>query len=341
MIFEQLFDPSTSTYTYLLGDEESRDAILIDPVLEQVERDLERLRAHGLTLAYCVDTHIHADHVTGAGTLRARTGCLTAVCASTGVACADHPLRTGDQLRFGRHQLEVRHTPGHTNGCATYVVRDSDRTLVFTGDTLFIGGCGRTDFQQGDPATLYRSVHEQIYTLPDDAIIYPGHDYNGQTHSTVAHEKTHNARLKLDISEAQFIAIMDELKLGMPKKIKVAVPANMGCGLPKVTPSGAVKEMDPAQVSDLAAYRIVDVREPHEWTGEHGCIESANRLPQGDVPQTAEAWARDLRLLIVCRSGRRSRNVGEILVEMGFTDVSNLTGGMIAWNEHHQGGPTS
>ena len=157
----------------------------------------------------------------------------------------------------------------------------------------------------------------------------------------MAHEKTHNARLKLDISEAQFIAIMDELKLGMPKKIKVAVPANMGCGLPKVTPSGAVKEMDPAQVSDLAAYRIVDVREPHEWTGEHGCIESANRLPQGDVPQTAEAWARDLRLLIVCRSGRRSRNVGEILVEMGFTDVSNLTGGMIAWNEHHQGGPTS
>ena len=221
------------------------------------------------------------------------------------------------------------------------MVRDADRTLVFTGDTLFIGGCGRTDFQQGDPATLYRSVHEQIYSLPDDAIIYPGHDYNGQTHSTVAHEKAHNARLKLDISEDQFIAIMNELKLGMPKKIKVAVPANMGCGLPKAKPSGAVKEVNPVQITDLAAYRIVDVREPHEWTGEHGCIESATRLPQGDVPHTAEDWARDGRLLIVCRSGRRSRDVGELLVGMGFTDVSNLTGGMIAWNEHHQGGPTS
>ena len=341
MIFEQLFDPSTSTYTYLLGDEESRDAILIDPVLEQVERDLERLRAHGLTLAYCVDTHIHADHVTGAGTLRARTGCLTAVCASTGVDCADHPLRTGDRLRFGRHRLEVRHTPGHTNGCATYVVRDADRTLVFTGDTLFIGGCGRTDFQQGDPATLYRSVHEQIYTLPDDAIIYPGHDYNGQTHSTVAHEKAHNARLKLDISEDEFIAIMGGLKLGMPKKIKVAVPANMGCGLPEADPSPEVKELGPAQITDLDAFHLIDVREPHEWTGEHGCIGQATKLPQAAVPEAAQSWERGQPLLIVCRSGRRSREVAALLTRMGFTDVSNLTGGMIAWNNHHQGGSSS
>lgn len=337
MIFEQLFDPETSTFTYLLADDDSMDAILIDPVLEHVERDLARIEALNLNLVYCVDTHIHADHVTGAGTLRARTGCLTAVCASTGVDCADHPLRTGDQLRFGRHQLEVRHTPGHTSGCASYVVRNGDQTLVFTGDTLFIGGCGRTDFQQGDPATLYRSVHEQIYSLPDDAIIYPGHDYNGQTHSTVGHEKAHNARLKLDISEAAFIQIMSELKLGMPKKIKEAVPANMGCGLSDTDTSGAVREVYPAQISALDAYHLVDVREPHEWTGELGCIPEATKLPQGDVPAAVELWDRSQPLLIVCRSGRRSRNIGEALIGMGFTDVSNLTGGMIAWNQHHQG----
>ena len=338
MIFEQLFDPETSTYTYLLADEHSKDAILIDPVLEQVERDLERLSTLGLNLAYCVDTHVHADHVTGAGTLRARTGCLTAVAASTGVICADHPLRTGDQLRFGQHQLEVRHTPGHTNGCASFVVRDGARTLIFTGDTLFIGGCGRTDFQQGDPATLYRSVHEQIYSLPDDAIIYPGHDYNGKTHSTVGHEKANNDRLRLDISEDEFIEIMRDLKLGMPKKIKVAVPANMGCGLPAGVASEAVKEVSPSQITDLDAYHLVDVREPHEWTGEHGNITQATKLSQGDVPAAAEAWDRGQALLLVCRSGRRSRSVGEILVGMGFSNVSNLTGGMIAWNEQH-GGP--
>jgi len=338
VIFEQLFDPETSTYTYLLADEDSRDAILIDPVLEQVDRDMERLSQLNLSLAYCIDTHIHADHVTGAGTLRTRTGCLTAVCATTGVSCADHPLHNGDHLRFGRHQLEVRHTPGHTNGCASYVVRDGDSTLVFTGDALFIGGCGRTDFQQGDPATLYRSVHEQIYSLPDDAIIYPGHDYNGQTHSTVGHEKTHNARLKLDISEAEFIQIMEDLNLGMPKKIKMAVPANMGCGLTTGESSGLVKEIGPAAVGDLSSYHLVDVREPQEWEGEHGCIAEATKLPQGDVPEAAKTWDHSEALLIVCRSGRRSRNVGELLVSMGFTDVSNLTGGMIAWNEHHQGG---
>lgn len=337
MIFEQLFDPQSSTYTYLLADEETRDAILIDPVLEQVERDLGRLGELNLNLAYCVDTHVHADHVTGAGILRTRTGCLTAVCASAGVNCADHPLRSGDQLRFGRHQLEVRHTPGHTSGCASYVVRDGEQTLVFTGDTLFIGGCGRTDFQQGDPATLYRSVHEQIYSLPDDAVIYPGHDYNGQTQSTVGHEKAHNARLKLDISEDEFIKIMNDLDLGMPKKIKEAVPANMGCGLPEAPKTGEVKEVEPAQVNNLGDYHLVDVREPHEWVGELGSIDVATKLPQGDVSEAARGWNRTDALLIICRSGRRSRNVGDILVDMGFTDVSNLTGGMIAWNDHRGG----
>jgi glyoxylase-like metal-dependent hydrolase (beta-lactamase superfamily II) len=228
MLFHQLFDPETSTYTYLLADEDTREAVLIDPVREQVERDLAVLAERGLRLAYILETHVHADHVTGASTLRARTGARTAVSRRGGAPCADILVDHGDVLRFGAHALEVRATPGHTDGCVTYVT--DDHRMAFTGDALLIRGCGRTDFQQGDARTLYRSVHRQIFSLPDECAVYPAHDYQGRTRTTVGEEKALNPRLGGGKTEDEFADIMENLDLAQPRQIHVAVPANSRCG---------------------------------------------------------------------------------------------------------------
>ena len=211
MIFRQLFHQETCTYTYLLADELSREAVLIDPVIESIKRDLRLLDELGLKLIYSLDTHVHADHITASGMLRERTGARSGVSAQAGVACADQQLAHGDRLAFGRYELEVRSTPGHTAGCVTYVLDEGSKVMAFTGDALFVRGCGRTDFQQGDAATLYRSVHDQIYSLPADAVIYPGHDYKGHTSSTVAEEWQHNPRLNRKVDRATFVELMDEL----------------------------------------------------------------------------------------------------------------------------------
>lgn len=232
MLFRQLMDPETSTWTYLLADEEAKEAVLIDPVIEQVERDLTLLSELGLTLVCALDTHVHADHVTALGTLRARTGCATGISARAGTAgCSDRLLREGDRVSFGRYALEVLETPGHTDGCVSYVT--ADRAMVFTGDALLIRACGRTDFQQGDARALYRSVRGKIFSLPDGAAVYPGHDYKGRTVSSVGEEKRWNPRLGLSRTEDEFVAIMADLKLAYPKKIDVALPANLQCGVPK------------------------------------------------------------------------------------------------------------
>jgi glyoxylase-like metal-dependent hydrolase (beta-lactamase superfamily II) len=228
MIFRQLFDRETSTYTYLLGDEETRTAALIDPVLEQVDRDLQFLDELGLKLAYVLETHVHADHVTAASVLRERTGARTVVSARAGAACADVTARDGDIIRLGNLSIEVRETPGHTNGCLTYVT--GDHQYAFTGDALLIRGCGRTDFQEGDSGTLYRSVHDKIFTLPDTCAIYPGHDYKGRTRSSVGEEKKHNPRLGGGKNVEEFIVIMNDLNLAPPKRIAISVPANQNCG---------------------------------------------------------------------------------------------------------------
>ncbi len=341
MLFRQLFDPETSTFTYLLADKESGEAILIDPVADQIDRDFRLLQELNLNLKFCLDTHVHADHVTGAGRLREKTGCETGVSASAGVGCADHGLQHGDTFAFGNHRLEVRATPGHTGSCLTFVVHNNDQILAFTGDTLFIRGCGRTDFQQGDAKSLYRSVHEQIFSLPGDTKIYPGHDYNGHQFSTVAEEKAHNPRLNVSITEAEFVDIMDNLNLGLPKKIHVAVPANLGCGVESNDDTDRrpnTFDVHPSNVEPLDAWRIVDVREPHEWSGEYPSIVGAEQIPQGDVEKIAAEWSRDERLLIVCRSGRRSTTVTKMLIDKGFRDVSNLSGGMIAWTESTKDG---
>uniref|UniRef100_A0A480KNE9 Persulfide dioxygenase ETHE1, mitochondrial n=3 Tax=Sus scrofa TaxID=9823 RepID=A0A480KNE9_PIG len=227
ILLRQLFEPKSCTYTYLLGDRESREAILIDPVLETAHRDAQLVKELGLRLLYAVNTHCHADHITGSGLLRSLLpGCQSVISRLSG-AQADLHIEDGDSIRFGRFALETRASPGHTPGCVTFVL--NDQSMAFTGDALLIRGCGRTDFQQGCAKTLYHSVHERIFTLPGDCLIYPAHDYNGLTVSTVEEERTLNPRLTLSCEE--FVKVMDNLKLPKPQQIDFAVPANMRCGV--------------------------------------------------------------------------------------------------------------
>ena len=229
MIFRQLFDLETSTYSYLLADAETHEAVLIDPVLEKLERDTSLLSELGLRLLYTLETHVHADHVTAASRLRDALGSKVAVGAASGVRNADLLLRDGERLRFGRRELEVRATPGHTSGCVSYVAAESG--MAFTGDALLIRGCGRTDFQEGDARTLFRSIRERIFSLPDATLLYPAHDYTGRYVTTVGEEKRWNRRLGLAVSEPRFVELMAELKLAYPKRIDVAVPSNLQSGV--------------------------------------------------------------------------------------------------------------
>ncbi len=224
MIFRQLFDRATSTYSYLIGDSETGAAVLIDPVLEQIERDLKLIRELGLTLNYALDTHVHADHITANGRLRELTACRTGVSSGANVACADLSLEGGQKLPLGNYAIDVIATPGHTDGCLSFLIGNR----VMTGDSLFIRGCGRTDFQAGDPGQLYDSITAKLFTLPDETQVYPGHDYHGHTVSTIGEEKRFNPRLTL--SRDDFIAYMAGLNLPNPKLIMEAVPANQSCG---------------------------------------------------------------------------------------------------------------
>jgi glyoxylase-like metal-dependent hydrolase (beta-lactamase superfamily II) len=227
--FRQLVDPATSTYTYLLADPVTRDAVIIDPVREQLDRDFAELQRLNLRLQSILETHVHADHVTGAAALQDRTGAETVVSRHGGAPCADRQVDDGDRIIFGNEVIRVVATPGHTPSCVTYHWRDR----VFTGDALFIGGCGRTDFQGGDAATLYRSVTQKLFTLPEETLIFPGHDYNGRWVSSIGQERAINPRLGGAKSEADFVALMEALDLPEPKRIHEAVPATQRCGRPE------------------------------------------------------------------------------------------------------------
>jgi glyoxylase-like metal-dependent hydrolase (beta-lactamase superfamily II) len=226
MIFRQLFEPASSTYTYLLGCPRTRRAVLIDPVLEEVDRYVALLAELDLTLVYTLETHLHADHVTAAAALRDRLGSRCAIHRDAGAPGACLLVSDGVVLGVGDLAIEVRETPGHTSGCVSYVVGDR----VFTGDALLIGGCGRTDFQGGDPGRLYDSLHARIFSLPPDTLVFPAHDYKGRTVSTVREELATNARLGSGRTREEFIAIMNNLNLPSPKQIDRAVPANRRCG---------------------------------------------------------------------------------------------------------------
>ncbi|MBL1202166.1 MAG: MBL fold metallo-hydrolase [Nostoc sp. GBBB01] len=226
MLFRQLFDKESSTYTYLIADPETKTAILVDSVLEQVERDLKVLQQLDLTLRYCLETHIHADHITGIDRLRSLTGCFGIVPENSAATCADQYIGDGDILQLGSVQIRAIATPGHTNSHLAYLVND---THLLTGDALFIGGCGRTDFQNGDAGALYDAVTQKLFALPEDTLVYPAHDYQGRTVSTIGEEKRWNPRFA-GRTRSQFIEQMNNLNLPKPKKISEAVPANQQCG---------------------------------------------------------------------------------------------------------------
>jgi sulfur dioxygenase len=232
MGFAQLFDEDSSTYTYLLWDDITKDAIIVDPVDIQVDRDIAKANALGLQLRYGVNTHAHADHITGTYLLKQRVPGLQSIISTASCATADLHVTHGDRIEFGRRFVSVRATPGHTDGCVSYLA--DDESFVLTGDALLIQGCGRTDFQQGDASKLYDSVHQQLFTLPDDTVVYPAHDYLGRSQTTIGVEKTTNPRFGGTKTKEEFIQIMANLNLPYPKHIDAAVPANLRCGVPDV-----------------------------------------------------------------------------------------------------------
>jgi glyoxylase-like metal-dependent hydrolase (beta-lactamase superfamily II)/rhodanese-related sulfurtransferase len=344
LVFRQLFDPTSSTYTYLLGCSTSKEAVLIDSVFEQVRRDAALIDELGLTLVATLETHVHADHVTGAWLLKSRFGSQIALSAESGASGADRLLKDGDRVSIGKRSLEVRATPGHTNGCVTYVL--DDETMAFTGDCVLIRGSGRTDFQQGDARALYRSVRARIFSLPDSCLLYPAHDYRGLTATSVAEEKRFNPRLGGEIGEADYCGYMKSLDLPHPKKIDEAVPANLRCGQPgnaaEVPPDpdwaplrytfSGVLEIDPHWLEEnLGAVCVLDVREPSEFVGPLGHIKGATLVPLGELAARAKELPREKPIVAVCRAGSRSAQATAILQKNGFSDFANLTGGMLRW----------
>jgi glyoxylase-like metal-dependent hydrolase (beta-lactamase superfamily II)/rhodanese-related sulfurtransferase len=298
---------------------------------------------------YALETHVHADHVTGAGELRRRLGCRLVVGARSGVLTADVRVGEGDAIGFGRYALEVRETPGHTDGCVTYVC--DEEGIAFTGDALLIRGCGRTDFQQGDARTLYESVRRKILDLPDATRLYPGHDYKGRTVTTVAEEKRFNPRLGGAKSVEQFVELMSRLGLAYPRRMDEAVPANMASGVTEPeevhastlesdrwapvqrTASGVPVVSAQWLAAHRAAVRIVDVREHIEFCGPLGHIEGAELTPLVALSERAREWDRSEPVVTVCAYGTRSGKAALLLLDRGFESVASLHGGMVRWTE--------
>ncbi len=349
LVFRQLFDAPSSTYTYLLGDSDSGEAVFIDPVYENERRDLALLRELGLRPFATLDTHVHADHVTGAWLLKQRCGSQILLSEHSGAANADRLLHHGDRVAFGARHLEVRATPGHTSGCLSYVL--DDHSMAFTGDSLLIRGCGRTDFQQGSPARLYRSVKEQILSLPSTCLLYPGHDYRGLTVTSVGEEQRFNPRLGGDTDEADFAGYMNNLGLPHPKLMDIAVPANLRCGKPEGDADlprepdwapltftfGGLWEIQPVVLEERLAgghaseIQVIDVREPAEFADELGRIAGARLVPLSELSRRSTEIDRARPVVTVCRSGARSAQAVVMLQKAGFTDVANLAGGMLRW----------
>lgn len=344
LIFRQLFDSASCTYSYLLADAESREALLIDPVYEQYTRDEALIRELDLHLRFSVDTHCHADHVTAAYLLQQHLGCQIAASASSGIDGLDLALHHGDQLPFGKLQLEVRATPGHTNGCITLVLHS--HALLFTGDCLLIRGCGRTDFQQGAAVTLFRSITEQIFTLPDHFLIYPAHDYQGRAQSSVGEEKRFNPRIGGEANQADFVGYMENMRLPHPNKYDQAVPANLRSGRPLDGEMPHIPDWAPLSISYsgvleispqwVAHHRdeltIVDVRNAVELTEEPAPVTGALHIPLNELRERIDEVPKQRPVVTLCRSGRRSAMAFTILQQQGWPQVANIQGGVLRWH---------
>ena len=339
----QLFDAASSTYTYVLMDETRRDALIIDPVDEQLERDLATLRQYGLTLVWTVETHAHADHITSAGQLAEHTGAKTAAPQGCGIDTAAVQLAHGQTLRFGNEELRALHTPGHTAGSMSFVWRNH----VFTGDTLLINGCGRTDFQSGSAQALYQSITTRLFTLPDATIVWPGHDYQGRTQSSIGAEKCSNARLA-GKTEAEFVQTMEALDLPRPRRMDEAVPANLSSGVRhdaggsggQAVRASAGYAGDVTAALALAWWQdgqavLVDVRTDaeREWVGfVPGAVAVAWKQwpgmamnPHFDAELKAAVPANQ-KVLLLCRSGVRSAAAAKRATELGLEAYNILEG---------------
>jgi glyoxylase-like metal-dependent hydrolase (beta-lactamase superfamily II)/rhodanese-related sulfurtransferase len=338
----QLFDPASSTYTYVLFDPVSRDALIIDPVDEQIERDLAALKQHGLKLLWTVETHAHADHITSAGLLAEHAGARTAAPAGCGIHTAAVQLSDGETLSFGAETLKALHTPGHTSGSMSFLWRDH----LFSGDTLLINGCGRTDFQSGSAEAMYHSLTKILFALPDATTVWPGHDYQGRAQSSIGQERVHNARVA-GKSLQEFTAIMDALNLPKPKRIDEAVPANLISGVRHdadgvATTAPKAAEGYAGDVSSALAYAwwqageavLVDVRTDaeREWVGfVPGAVAVAWKQwpgmamnPNFDTELQAAASGRPV--LLLCRSGVRSIAAAKRASELGLQAYNILEG---------------
>lgn len=339
----QLFDPASSTYTYVLFDESTREAVIIDPVDSQLERDLATLRQYGLTLRWALETHAHADHITSAALLAEHAGAQTVAPQACGIETAAVQLADGDTLAFGAEVLTALHTPGHTAGSMSYRWRDH----VFTGDTLLINGCGRTDFQSGSAEALFHSLTTILFALPDATTVWPGHDYQGRTHTTIGAEKTGNARVA-GKTLAEFTAIMDGLNLPKPQRIDEAVSANLSSGLRHDADGAALHCVQSAagyagNVSSTLAYAwwqsgeavLVDVRTDaeREWVG---FVPGAAVVPWKQWPGMAmnpgfdeglrAAVPAGKKVVLLCRSGVRSVAAAQRATELGLEAYNILEG---------------
>ena len=339
----QLFDSASSTYTYVLMDEATREAVIIDPVDDQLERDLATLRQYGLRLVWTVETHAHADHITSAGMLAEHAGAKTAAPTGCGISTAAMQLNDGDTLRFGNEVLTALHTPGHTAGSMCFLWRDH----VFTGDTLLINGCGRTDFQSGSSEAMFHSVTQVLFALPDSTNVWPGHDYQGRTRSSIGAEKNGNARLANKTLQ-EFIAIMDALNLPPPKRLAEAVPANLSSGVRH--DAGSAGEQTSRQASGYAgdvtpslAFAwwqageavLVDVRTDaeREWVGfVPGAVAIAWKqwpgmaMNTGFDDQLRSAVPEGTKVVLLCRSGVRSIAAAKRATELGLEAYNILEG---------------
>jgi glyoxylase-like metal-dependent hydrolase (beta-lactamase superfamily II)/rhodanese-related sulfurtransferase len=338
VIFRQLFDATSGTFTYLLASRRGGEALIIDPVLEKVDRYLTLIRELDLKLVKAVDTHLHADHITGLGALRDRTRCITVMGEQSSVDVVSLRLSDGDRLGIEGLSLDVMYTPGHTDDSYSFLTGDR----VFTGDTLLIRGTGRTDFQNGDPRAQYESLFNRLLKLPDDTLVFPAHDYKGDTVSTIGEERRWNPRLQVK-SIDEYADLMNNLNLSNPKMMDVAVPANMRQGLVQAEIARRGWALDAARWRDLLDRRdiaLIDLRERQERE-KHGAIPGSLHAPYPELQENIReggllhelATATGKRLVFYCAFGERSAMAVQAAQDAGLPSACHIEGGIAAWKK--------